>query len=89
LALKHNLPAFSFRWEFAEAGGLMAYGADQAEINRAVASQVVRILKGARPGDLPVQQSTRFEFIINQKTAKALGFTIPPLLFARADEVIE
>ena len=89
LALKHHLPAFSFRREFAEAGGLMAYGADQAEINRAVASQVVRILKGARPGDLPVQQSTRFELIINQKTAKALGFTIPPLLLARADEVIE
>jgi len=89
LALKVRLPAFSFRREFAEVGGLMSYGADQAEITRAVAGQVVRILKGARPGDLPVQQASRFELIVNQKTARALGLTIPPLFLARADEVIE
>ena len=89
LALKLRLPAFSFRREFAEAGGLFAYGADQAEINRAVASSVDRILKGARPGDLPVQQASRFELVINQKTAKVLEFVLPPLFLARADEVIE
>lgn len=89
LALKHKLPAFSFRREFAEVGGLMAYGADQAEINRAVASQVAKILKGARPSDLPVQQAARFELIVNQKTARALGLAIPSPFLARADEVIE
>ena len=67
----------------------MAYGADQAEINRAVANQVVRILKGTRPGDLPVQQASRFELVVNQKTARALGFPVPPLFLARADQVIE
>lgn len=89
LALKFRLPAFSFRREFAEVGGLIAYGADQAEINRAVASQVVRVLKGARPGDLPARQASRFELIVNQKTARALGFSVPPLFLARVDEVIE
>ena len=89
LALQFKLPAFSFRREFAEVGGLMAYGADQAEINRAVANQVVRILKGTRPGDLPVQQASRFELVVNQKTARALGFPVPPLFLARADQVIE
>jgi putative ABC transport system substrate-binding protein len=88
-ALQARLPAFSFRREFAEVGGLFAYGADQAEINRAVASQVERILKGARPSDLPVQQATKFELVINRKTAAALGLTLPPLFVASADEVIE
>lgn len=88
-ALQARLPAFSFRREFAEVGGLFSYGADQAEINRAIASQVERILKGAKPGDLPVQQATKFELVINRKTAMALGLTLPPLLVASADEVID
>lgn len=89
LALKYKLPAFSFRREFAEAGGLMAYGAVQLELNRVMASQVVKILKGARPGDLPVQQASRFELIVNQKSAMTLGFAIPAAFLARADEIIE
>jgi putative ABC transport system substrate-binding protein len=89
LALRVRLPAFSFRREFAEAGGLFAYGADQAEINRAVANSVDKILKGVKPADLPVQQASRFELVINQKTAKSLGLVIPPLFLARADEVID
>lgn len=89
LALERRLPAFSFRLEFAEAGGLMAYGSDQADFNRIVANHVARILKGARPGDLPVQQATHFKLIVNQKTATALGFAIPASFLARADEVIE
>ncbi|MBL6617895.1 MAG: ABC transporter substrate-binding protein [Reyranella sp.] len=88
-ALEARLPAFSFRREFAEVGGLFSYGADQAEINRAVASQVERILKGAKPSDLPVQQATKFELVINRKTAAALGLTLPPLFVASADEVID
>jgi putative ABC transport system substrate-binding protein len=89
LALKHRLAAISFRREFAEVGGLMSYGADQAEINRAVAGYVDKILKGARPADLPVQQASRIELIVNQKTARALGLVFPPMFLARADEVIE
>lgn len=88
-ALQARLPAFSFRREFAEVGGLFSYGADQAEINRAIASQVERILKGAKPSDLPVQQATKFELVINRKTAMVLGLTLPPLLVAGADEVID
>ncbi|MCC8428159.1 ABC transporter substrate-binding protein [Reyranella aquatilis] len=89
LALRNRLPAVSFRREFAAAGGLMAYGASQADNMRAVAGYVDRILKGARPADLPVQQSSRFELVVNQKTAKALGIDLPPLFLARVDEVIE
>jgi putative tryptophan/tyrosine transport system substrate-binding protein len=89
LALERRLPAFSFRLEFVEAGGLMAYGADQADINRMVANHVVKILKGARPGDLPVQRATHYKLIVNQKTAAALGFAIPAPFLARVDEVIE
>jgi putative ABC transport system substrate-binding protein len=89
LALKHRLPAISFRREFVEMGGLMSYSADQAELNRALAGQVDKLLKGVSPANIPVQQATRFELVVNQKTAKALGFVFPPLFLVRADEVIE
>ena len=75
--------------EVAEAGGLMAYAVDFAEMFRHAAVFVDKILKGAKPYELPVEQPTRFKFVINLKTANALGLTIPNLLFARADEVIE
>ena len=87
--VQHRLPAmFPFRG-YAEAGGLVAYSADQNELFRRAAVYIDRILKGARPGDLPIQQATKFELVINLKTAKALGLAIPPALLARADEVIE
>jgi putative ABC transport system substrate-binding protein len=89
LALKNRLPAISFRREFAEVGGLLSYGADQAEINREVAGYVDRILKGAPIADLPVVQASKFELVVNQKTARALGFVFPPMFLARVDEVIE
>lgn len=89
LAIKHRLPSVSFRRNFAEAGGLMAYGADQAELSRTLASSVDRVLKGTPIAELPVQQATRFELIVNQRTAKAIGLVIPPLFLASADEVIE
>jgi putative ABC transport system substrate-binding protein len=89
IALQHRLPAVSFRREFVEVGGLMSYGADQADIFRMVAGYVDKVLKGARPADLPIQQATRFELTLNQKTAKALGIAFAPLFLARADEVIE
>jgi putative tryptophan/tyrosine transport system substrate-binding protein len=89
LALKHRLPTiFAFR-EYAEAGGLMAYGPSYAELFQRAAGYVDRILKGARPADLPVEQPTKFELIINLKTVKALGLTIPPSVLARADELIQ
>jgi putative ABC transport system substrate-binding protein len=87
--VQHRLPAmFPFRG-YAEAGGLVAYSADQNELFRRAAVYIDRIFKGARPGDLPIQQATKFELVINLKTAKALGLAIPPALLARADEVIE
>ena len=87
-ALKNRLPLVSGVREVAEAGGLMTYGAHNWEAYRRAATYVDKILKGAKPGDLPVEQPTRFELVINLKTAKALGLTIPQSLLLRADEVI-
>ena len=88
-AIKARLPTMhAFRF-FVDAGGLMSYGATQAEIYTIAAEQVAKILNGARPSDLPLRQATRFELVINNRTAKALGITIPPALLLRADEVIE
>ncbi|HKS87952.1 MAG TPA: ABC transporter substrate-binding protein [Stellaceae bacterium] len=89
MAAKYRLPAIYFARFFTDAGGLISYGFDQDEQFREAAAYVDRILKGARPGELPVQQPTRFQLVINLKTAKAVGLTIPPSLLARADEVIE
>jgi putative ABC transport system substrate-binding protein len=89
LARQRRIPAM-YEWSsMARAGGLMAYGPTLAELLGRAAAFVDRILKGARPGDLPIEQPTRFEFVINLKTAKALGLTIPPAVLARADEVIQ
>ena len=88
LALKHRLPTmFAFR-EYAEAGGLLAYGPSYAELFRLAAGYVDRILRGAKPATLPVQQPTRFDLIVNHRTATALGLMIPPSVLARADEII-
>lgn len=89
LAAKYKLPAVYFDREFADTGGLMAYGADMADIVRGAARYVDKILKGARPDELPVAQATRFELVINKKSAKALGLAIPQSLLLRADHVIE
>jgi putative ABC transport system substrate-binding protein len=89
LAAQQRLPAmYSFR-EFPDSGGLMSYGVNVYEIHRRSATFVDKILKGAKPADLPVEQPTKFELVINLRTAKALGFTIPPAVLARADEVIQ
>jgi putative ABC transport system substrate-binding protein len=87
-ALKSRLPSIYSNRESVDAGGLMSYGADQADNHRRVASFVDRILKGARPADLPVEQPIKFEFIVNLKAAKAIGLTIPPNVLVRADRVI-
>jgi putative ABC transport system substrate-binding protein len=89
LALKNRLPTVFAQREYAEAGGLMAYSADFSDLFRRTATFVDKILKGAKPADLPVEQPTKFDFVINLKTAKALGLTIPPSLLQRADQVIE
>jgi putative ABC transport system substrate-binding protein len=86
---KTRLPAMHGLREFVEVGGLMSYGVDLADLRRLSAGYVDKILKGARPADLPVEQAQKFELVINLKTAKALGLTIPPSLLQRADQVIE
>jgi putative ABC transport system substrate-binding protein len=89
LAMRHRLPVASEFSEFAEAGSLRSYGPSLTDLARRTATYVDRILKGAKPGDLPIEQPTKFELVINLKTAKALGLTIPPSLLRRADQVIE
>jgi putative ABC transport system substrate-binding protein len=89
LAARHRIPAL-YEWrEFVVAGGLMSYNANRAESGRQVGAYAAQILKGAKPGDLPVVQSSSFEFVLNLRAARALGVAVPPMLLARADEVIE
>jgi putative ABC transport system substrate-binding protein len=88
LAGKYRLPAIYFQKRFVEEGGLMSYGGDSTDLYRDAAVYVDKILKGAKPADLPVQQATKFEFVINLKAAKQIGLTIPPNVLARADKVI-
>jgi putative ABC transport system substrate-binding protein len=89
LAARHRLPLMGSLSEYAEAGGLMSYWADGTELFRRAASYVDKILKGARPGDLPIEQPTKYELVVNLKTAKALALTIPPSLLLRATTVLE
>ena len=88
-AIKNRLPVIGTQRGWAEAGFLMSYGTNFHNLWRRAATYVDKILKGAKPGDLPIEQPTKFELVINLKTAKALGLTIPPSLLARADEVIQ
>ena len=88
-AARNNVPAVYWASEFARDGGLLSYGPDAVDLFRRAASYVDRILRGEKPGDLPVQLPTKFEMVVNLKTAKALGLAIPPSIMLRADEVIE
>jgi putative ABC transport system substrate-binding protein len=89
LAARHRIPTM-YEWsEFVKAGGLVSYSTDRGEMWRQMGIYVTRVLNGANPGELPVMQPTKFDLIINLKTAKALGFEVPPMLLARADEVID
>jgi putative ABC transport system substrate-binding protein len=89
LAAKHHLPATYLYRQSANEGGLIVYGPDLADLFRRAAGYVDKILKGAKPSDVPVEQPTKFELVINMKTAKALGLTVPPSLLVGADEIIE
>ena len=88
-AARNNVPAVYYRSFFARDGGLLSYGTDQVDIFRRAASYVDHILRGAKPGDLPVQLPTKLEMVVNLKTAKAFGLAVPPSIMLRADEVIE
>jgi putative ABC transport system substrate-binding protein len=88
LALKRKLPAIYWQRNFIDEGGLMSYGPSLADLTRRSAGYVDRILKGAKPADLPIEQPTKFEFVVNLKTARALGLTIPEVVLLEADELI-
>jgi putative ABC transport system substrate-binding protein len=89
LAVKSRLPVIHSNTEYVDAGGLMTYGPNYPDLYRRAATYVDKILKGAKPGDIPVEQPTKFEFVINLKAAKLIGLTIPPNVLARADRVIK
>jgi putative ABC transport system substrate-binding protein len=89
LATKHRIPTIYTRGGFVENGGLMSYGADEEESVKRIAMMIDKILKGAKPADLPVEQATTFDVVINLKSAKQIGLTIPPNVLARADKVIK
>jgi putative ABC transport system substrate-binding protein len=89
LAAKHRLPGMYPDRLFVEAGGLMSYGTNFSDLHRQAATYVDKILKGAKPADLPVQQPTRFELVLNMKTAKSLGIKFPPSIMVRAEQVIQ
>jgi ABC-type uncharacterized transport system substrate-binding protein len=89
VALKHRLPGMFGVREYVEAGGLISYGANLNDLTRRAATYIVKILKGTNPAELPVEQASKYQLVINLRTAKAIGLTVPPTLLARADEVIE
>jgi putative ABC transport system substrate-binding protein len=88
-AMEHRLPTMYETRDFVELGGLVSYGADFSALFRLAAGYIVRILNGAKAGDLPIEQATKFELVINLATAKKLGLAVPPVMLGRADEVIE